>query len=44
MRLLNAKLGTARVFTFGIRSAPNEFLMQRLAELGRGQSRFIRSH
>ena len=44
MRLLNAKLGAARVFTFGIGSAPNEFLMRRLAELGRGQSRFIRSH
>ncbi len=44
MRLLGAKLGSARVFTFGIGSAPNEFLMRRLAELGRGQSRFIRSH
>jgi Ca-activated chloride channel homolog len=43
MRLLNAKLGSARVFTFGIGSAPNEFLMRRLAEIGRGQSRFIRS-
>jgi Ca-activated chloride channel homolog len=44
MRLLNAKLGSARIFTFGIGSAPNEFLMRRLAEIGRGQSRFIRSH
>lgn len=44
MRLLDAKLGSARVFTFGIGSAPNEFLMRRLAEIGRGQSRFIRSH
>jgi len=44
MRLLHAKLGSARVFTFGIGSAPNEYLMRRLAELGRGQSRFIRSH
>ncbi|MGI8437363.1 MAG: VIT domain-containing protein [Chthoniobacterales bacterium] len=44
MRLLNTKLGSARVFTFGIGSTPNEFLMRRLAELGRGQSRFIRSH
>ncbi len=44
MRLLNAKLGATRVFTFGIGSAPNEFLMRRLAELGRGQCRFIRSH
>ncbi|HJT81774.1 MAG TPA: VIT domain-containing protein [Chthoniobacterales bacterium] len=44
MRLLSAKLGATRVFTFGIGSAPNEFLMRRLAELGRGQARFIRSH
>ena len=44
MRLLHAKLGGARVFTFGIGSAPNEFLMRRLAELGRGESQFIRSH
>jgi Ca-activated chloride channel family protein len=44
MRLLNTKLGNARVFTFGIGSAPNEYLMRRLAEIGRGQSRFIRSH
>jgi Ca-activated chloride channel family protein len=44
MRLLDTKLGSARVFTFGIGSAPNEYLMRRLAELGRGQSRFIRSH
>ncbi len=43
MRLLGAKLGSTRVFTFGIGSAPNEFLMRRLGELGRGQSRFIRS-
>ncbi|HEX5176529.1 MAG TPA: VIT domain-containing protein [Chthoniobacteraceae bacterium] len=44
MRLLHARLGSARVFTFGIGSAPNEYLMRRLAEIGRGQSRFIRSH
>lgn len=43
MNLLTAKLGSTRVFTFGIGSAPNEFLMRRLGELGRGQARFIRS-
>jgi len=42
--LLSQKLGDARLFTFGIGSAPNEFLMHRMAETGRGQSRFIRSH
>jgi Ca-activated chloride channel family protein len=42
--LLSQKLGDTRLFTFGIGSAPNEFLMHRMAEAGRGQSRFIRSH
>ena len=41
--LLLKKLGNTRIFTFGIGSAPNEFLMHRIAEIGRGQSRFIRS-
>lgn len=44
IRLLSQKLGNARLFTFGIGSAPNEFLMHRMAQAGRGQSRFIRSH
>jgi len=43
-RLLNNKLGNGRLFTFGIGSAPNEHLMRKMAEIGRGQSRFIRSH
>jgi Ca-activated chloride channel family protein len=43
MNLLSAKLGSTRLVTFGIGSAPNEFLMRRLGELGRGQARFIRS-
>ncbi len=44
MRLLDRELGHARLFTFGIGSAPNEYLMRKMAEIGRGQSRFIRSH
>jgi len=44
IRLLGTRLGRARLFTFGIGSAPNAFLMHRMAEAGRGQSRFIRSH
>lgn len=44
LQLLASKLGNTRLFTFGIGSAPNEFLMHRMAEAGRGQSRFIRSH
>lgn len=43
MRLLATDLGRARLFTFGIGSAPNEYLMRKMAELGRGQSRFIRA-
>lgn len=44
INLLSQKLADTRLFTFGIGSAPNEFLMHRMAEVGRGQSRFIRSH
>ncbi len=44
MRLLDRELGHGRLFTFGIGSAPNEYLMRKMAEIGRGQSRFIRSH
>ncbi len=44
IRLLDKKLHDTRLFTFGIGSAPNEYLMRRMAETGRGQSRFIRSH
>jgi Ca-activated chloride channel family protein len=44
MALLAKKLHRGRLFTFGIGSAPNAFLMHKIAELGRGESRFIRSH
>lgn len=44
INLLSKKLNNTRLFTFGIGSAPNEFLLHRMAESGRGQSRFIRSH
>lgn len=44
MRLLSKKLGNARLFTFAIGSAPNEFLTRRMAEIGRGQFRCIHSH
>lgn len=42
--LLLSKHGNTRVFSFGIGSAPNEFLINRMADIGRGQARFIRSH
>ena len=44
IRLISNKLGKRRLFTFGIGSAPNEFLMRKMAEKGRAQSRFIHSH
>jgi Ca-activated chloride channel family protein len=44
LALLAKQLDQTRLFTFGIGSAPNEYLMHRMAEAGRGQSRFIRSH
>ncbi|MBT3296001.1 MAG: VWA domain-containing protein [Verrucomicrobia bacterium] len=43
-RLLENQLGRARLFTFAIGSAPNEYLVRTMAEQGRGQARFIRSH
>jgi len=43
IRLLANSLGENRIFTFGIGSAPNEYLMRNIAEQGRGQARFIHS-
>lgn len=44
MELVTQKLGRRRLFTIGIGSASNDYLIRRIAELGRGQARFIRSH
>ncbi|MCP4157298.1 MAG: marine proteobacterial sortase target protein [bacterium] len=44
LRLLEDRLGRSRLFTFGIGSAPNEFLMRKMAERGRGQARFIHTN
>src|SRR5690606_2657163 len=41
VRLLRERLGSARLFTFGIGEAPNEFLIEQMAVAGRGQARFI---
>jgi Ca-activated chloride channel family protein len=43
-RLLSDQLAGGRLFTFGIGSAPNEYLMRKIAEIGRGQSHFIHSN
>ncbi|MEM0897559.1 MAG: VIT domain-containing protein, partial [Verrucomicrobiota bacterium] len=42
-RILDQELQDRRLFTFGIGSAPNEYLMRKMGELGHGQARFIRS-
>ncbi len=34
-------LGTARVFSFGVGSSPNRFLMDRMAKLGRGAAAYL---
>jgi Ca-activated chloride channel family protein len=44
LRLINTKLGSTRLFTFAIGSAPNEFLIREMAKLGRGEARTIQSH
>jgi len=44
LRLIHARLGNARLFTFAIGSAPNEYLIREMAKLGRGEARTIQSH
>ncbi|MCX7590253.1 MAG: VIT domain-containing protein [Kiritimatiellae bacterium] len=40
---VRAKLGNARIFVFGMGSAPSTYLVEALAKSGRGDYRFIRS-
>lgn len=44
LRLIHAKLGQSRLFSFAIGSAPNEYLIKEMAKLGRGEARKIQSH
>ena len=43
IKLLGTSLRGERLFGFGIGSAPNEYIMRKITEVGRGQARFIRS-
>jgi len=43
MRLIHSDLSKARIFPFGIGSAPNEYLLRKMGELGRGVTHFIHS-
>ncbi|MBK8268056.1 MAG: VWA domain-containing protein [Planctomycetes bacterium] len=38
---IHAKLGSSRIFSFGVGSAPNRFLMDRMAVLGRGAAAYL---
>ena len=44
LTLLHNKLGSARLFTLGVGSAPNSYLMSQMAEFGRGSHSYIRNH
>lgn len=44
IHLLHSSIGRHRLFTFGIGSAPNAYLIEEMAEQGRGQAFFIHSH
>jgi Ca-activated chloride channel family protein len=41
MRLAHERLGGRRLFTIGVGPAPNRFLLEQLAEMGRGQTLVI---
>ncbi|MBX2858443.1 MAG: marine proteobacterial sortase target protein [Cellvibrionaceae bacterium] len=41
LRLINEKLGNARLFTVGIGSAPNSYFMKKAAQFGKGSFTFI---
>ncbi len=38
---VHEKLGTSRIFSFGVGSAPNRYLLDRLAKLGRGAVAYV---
>ena len=39
---INKKLGNARLFSFGVGSSVNRFLLERMAEVGRGTVQYVR--
>lgn len=41
LRELQAKIGSNRIFAFGIGSAGNRYLLKKLAEVGRGSAEFL---
>jgi len=41
LRAINTKLGSARIFSFGVGSSVNRFLMERMAKQGRGAAAYL---
>ncbi len=43
LALVQDKIGAARLFAFGVGSAPNRYLLEEMAALGRGAAAFVRA-
>jgi len=43
LALVQEQLGAARLFAFGVGSAPNRYLLEEMAALGRGTAAFVRA-
>ncbi len=41
LRVVKERVGAARIFSFGVGSSPNRYLMQRMASLGRGSAAYV---
>lgn len=41
LQTVEKRIGDARIYAFGVGNAPNRFLLERLAEEGRGRARYI---
>lgn len=44
LRAVKERVGSARIFSFGVGSSPNRFLMERMAGLGRGTAAYVGPH
>lgn len=41
LRAVKQRMGRARIYTFGVDTAPNDYLLRKLAEFGRGTFEFV---
>jgi Ca-activated chloride channel family protein len=44
LRAVKERVGSARIFSFGVGSSPNRYLMERMAGLGRGTAAYVGPH